>query len=67
MWLHCKKHPLDSSRQVLRQAKELLLEELKKAGGKDSLFNVNAMHKCHEGISLAERRKLIFGSDQIKP
>ncbi|KAH3762549.1 Pre-mRNA-splicing factor CLF1 [Pelomyxa schiedti] len=114
MWLHCKTHPLDSSRQVLRTAKQLLIKALAdkcpvgagSAGNhstitalslppanqpgevppntssasapsspKDqpddeatnSLFNLNAMHQCHAGVIPAERRKLIFGSDQIKP
>lgn len=28
LWFHCKKHPLDSTRQVLRNAKEMLMQEL---------------------------------------
>eukprot|EP01102_Stenamoeba_stenopodia_P016364 TRINITY_DN5718_c0_g3_i1.p1 TRINITY_DN5718_c0_g3~~TRINITY_DN5718_c0_g3_i1.p1 ORF type:complete len:1434 (-),score=333.17 TRINITY_DN5718_c0_g3_i1:126-4427(-) len=28
MWLYCKRHPLDSTRQVLRVARQTLLEEL---------------------------------------
>ncbi|KAL9649847.1 hypothetical protein ABK040_009660 [Willaertia magna] len=28
LWFHCKNHPLDSTRQVLRRAKDLLMAEL---------------------------------------
>ncbi|KAH3765355.1 Pre-mRNA-splicing factor CLF1 [Pelomyxa schiedti] len=123
MWLHCKIHPLDSSRQVLRTAKQLLITALADKGpglsasspglpssplinqheystsapsqpsiltasptsnasgnvngneasppkGDDNpvcLFNLNAIHQCHSGTKATDRRKLIFGSDQIKP
>jgi tetratricopeptide (TPR) repeat protein len=28
LWFHCKNHPLDSTRQVLRNAKEMLIQEM---------------------------------------
>lgn len=108
LWLHCKKHPLDSARQVLRVARELLCQELfptnnnssssssnpsirlssntinskyqhnnininnnnnnrenKRRG--PSVLSLNDLYTHLDQLTPSERRKAIFGSDQLKP
>jgi tetratricopeptide (TPR) repeat protein len=79
MWLHCKRHPLDSTRQVLRNARTLISYALdptiELSNDAKSLINpntiemlsLNRMCNFPKNLSNEERRKIIFGSDQIKP
>lgn len=78
MWLHSKKHALDSTRQVLRNAKQILIEtssaEKKDKDkwdgcwvGSEGILSLVRVYKNMNELNNEERRKLIFGSDQIKP
>lgn len=93
MWLYCKRHPLDSTRQVLRVARQTLLEELELMDGaafydvglsanggmepsdllspggsrRRGLLSLNLVCQHIHELSDEERRRAIYGSDQIKP
>ncbi|EAL67408.1 hypothetical protein DDB_G0280363 [Dictyostelium discoideum AX4] len=83
MWLHCTVCVLDSSRQVLRNAKKLLLEmtqpkeqylEEKKPEygscwvGSDGVLSLNRVFRNDfNNMSNQEKRKALFGSDVVKP
>lgn len=70
VWLHCKRHPLDSTRQVLRFAKSRFLEErVWERSGQPcslSLDRIFSSLVC-KNISDAERRKAIYSFDPIMP
>jgi len=67
MWLHCKKHPLDSTRSVLRNAKQLLLHEIELAkqdqpGVQSSGRMLSLSNLLSFPTSGEQRKKAIFGS-----
>lgn len=70
LWLACKRHPLESPRQVLRNARAMLHEAL--VACKDSspftarFLDVNEMYHAARTLSDPERLKLVFGSDSIR-
>lgn len=71
LWLYCKRHPLDSTRQVLRTAKEILSASTTSSSSSSSsslspthdllsALQVNNIYCNINGLSLEERRKAIF-------
>eukprot|EP01133_Synstelium_polycarpum_P015617 gene15617-18557_t len=83
MWLHCTVCVLDSPRQVLRNAKKLLVEmtpsheEYEKSKdqkfgtcwvGANGVLSLNRVFRNDfNKMTNEERRKCMFGSDQVKP
>lgn len=71
LWLHCKRNVLDSPKQVLRNARQMLYDAL--ALKRDNVFaawlmDVNIMYAVtHKMPTLLAQFKMIYGSDQIKP
>eukprot|EP01106_Pelomyxa_sp_JSP_P002356 TRINITY_DN1358_c1_g1_i1.p1 TRINITY_DN1358_c1_g1~~TRINITY_DN1358_c1_g1_i1.p1 ORF type:complete len:293 (+),score=79.29 TRINITY_DN1358_c1_g1_i1:88-879(+) len=71
-WLFCKKSPMDSPKQVLRNALQVLSPLVDAQGGVEgqavhAVVDINEMYVIPKGALASERRKLIFGSDQLKP
>lgn len=72
MWLYCKKHPLDSPREVLRTAREMLRAgTLPEASGQqkhdfERLSDVNTMYFSAPDLPGNERFKLVYGCDILK-
>jgi len=69
LWLKCKRHPLDSTRQVLRVAKSLLISEKIWINGLEnsSLFIQSIFNMFKSPLTNDERRWSIYSSDPIKP
>ncbi|EFA76592.1 hypothetical protein PPL_10361 [Heterostelium album PN500] len=84
MWLHCTVSVLDSPRQVLRNAKKLLIEMSPKNRdeyeqtkdpkygscwvGANGVLSLNRVFRNDfNKMTNEERRKCMFGSDQVKP
>lgn len=70
LWLYCKRHPLDSPRQVLRNARQVLFKALvleTNSVDHARLSDVNQMYFASKALSDSDRMKLVFGSDQMKP
>ncbi|KAH3742652.1 pre-mRNA splicing factor [Pelomyxa schiedti] len=59
-WSYCKKGHLDSPAAVLQYATSIVKSNLHDT-------NVNPMYQLPKNATVFERRKLIFGSEQIKP
>jgi len=70
VWLHSKRHPLDSTRQILRVAKATFeAEQIWMRDPQDSQLALPSIFRsleCH-GLADAERRKAIYSFDPIKP
>jgi len=70
LWLACKRHPLDSPRQVLRNARTMLYDAL--VLHKDTspfttrFLDVNEMYHACRSLPDPERLKLVYGSDVVK-
>jgi len=63
LWLYCKKHPLDSPRQVLRNAKELLLN-----ANYQHLLSINCKQQYDVSKMCEEDRwNAIFGCEVLNP
>eukprot|EP00727_Mastigamoeba_balamuthi_P003041 m51a1_g12734 hypothetical protein (518) ;mRNA; f:189-1970 len=72
LWLYCKRGALDTPAQVLRNAKRMLARAVRAAHAgavteeAARLFDVNHLYQHMGELDARQRRKLIFGSDQVK-
>lgn len=71
VWLYCKRHPLDSTRQILRVAKATFLQEQiwQKGGAHESELSIEHIFAGFVAARSndVERRKAIYSFDPIKP
>lgn len=71
VWLYCKRHPLDSTRQILRVAKNTFVQEKiwAKEGAHESELSIERIFAGFVAARSndAERRKAIYSFDPIKP